>query len=56
MRIFLKIFGEDFLDALVDDNFMALASLLFLDPKSAFDLFFLIQEMTDFQLKQIRNA
>ena len=42
IRIFLQIFTEGFSNALIDGNFMSLASLLFLDPKSAFDFSFFI--------------
>jgi hypothetical protein len=51
-----KIFHQGFSDALVDDNFMAIASFLLFDPKSFFDLAIFFHDLIDLKLQQVRDA
>jgi hypothetical protein len=54
-RICLKVFNQSYLNALVDADFMALSSLLFLDPKAISDFPIVANELIDPEFQKVRN-
>ena len=55
-RIRSQVFLKRFLDTIINNHFVAFAPLLFMDPKALPDLLMLIDEVTNPQRQQVRDA